>query len=248
MFDLTIEGRTARLTLNRPEARNAIPETAWRALAAALSDVGDARVLIVDAVGAAFCAGADLGDLTRLAADAAAAGGFRAAMRAGLDAVRALSIPTIAAIDGGCYGAGVALAMACDIRLAGEAAIFSIPPARFGITYPFEDVARLVALVGRAQAARLLYGAITIDAQEAARIGLAEEAVAHAGRAADALAQAIAANAPSSIAGLATMIDRAGGPADAAMDALFDESFASDAFVTGFAGLRGVRAKALDRT
>ena len=244
MFDLTIKGHVARLTLNRPVARNAIPQAGWHDIAATLADVAGARVLILDAAPGAFCAGADFADLALLAGDAVAAGRFRLEMRAGLDAVRNLGVPTIAAIDGGCFGAGVALAMACDMRLAGQAAHFSIPPARFGITYPYEDVARLVALVGRAQAARLLYGAITIDAVEAARIGLVGEAVAVAGAAAEALAQAIAAHAPSSIAGLVAMIARAGEPADAASDALFDDSFASEAFAEGLARLRGARARA----
>ena len=241
MFDLTIKGRIARLTLNRPAARNAIPETGWREMAARLSGVGNARVLILDAVPGAFCGGADLGDLARAAGDAAAAGRFRESMRAGVEAFRALQIPTIAAVDGGCFGAGVALAMACDIRLAGKMARFSIPPAKLGITYPFEDIARLVELVGPAQAARLLYGAITIDGEEAARIGLAEQAVEHAGAAADTLADSIAANAPSSLIGLRAMIARAGGSADAATDALFDLSFAGADFAEGIAAMKAKR-------
>jgi enoyl-CoA hydratase/carnithine racemase len=68
----------------------------------------------------------------------------------------------------------VALAMACDLRFAGEGASFAITPAKYGISYPQEDIARLVALVGRGQAARLLLGAGTIDAEEALRIGLAD--------------------------------------------------------------------------
>ena len=95
-------------------------------------------------------------------------------MRAALDALRDLPIPTIASIEGPCYGAGVALAMACDLRIAGRGARFAITPAKIGISYPQEDVHRLVALVGPGQAARLLFTAETIDGAEAERIGLVE--------------------------------------------------------------------------
>lgn len=241
MFDLTRAGHVARLTLDRPATRNAIPQSGWYDLAARLADVGDVRVLILDATGAAFCAGADFGDLARLEGDAAAAGDFRLAMRAGMAAVRALAIPVIAAIQGGCFGAGVALAMACDIRIAATGAKFAIPPAKLGITYPHEDVARLVALVGPGQAARLLYGGAAIDAAEAARIGLVEEVAEDAGFAAAHLAQAIAGNAPSSLAGLKAMIAHAGASGDADTEALFDRSFAGADFAEGMAAMREKR-------
>jgi enoyl-CoA hydratase/carnithine racemase len=95
-------------------------------------------------------------------------------MRGALDALRALPIPTIAWIDGPCYGAGVALAMACDLRIATHDSRFAITPAKMGISFPQEDVHRLVSLVGAGQAARLLFTAASIDGAEAARIGLAE--------------------------------------------------------------------------
>ena len=241
MFDLAADDPVARLTLNRPHARNAIPLAGWRDLAATVARAAGARVLIVDAAGSAFCGGADLVDLATLAGDAEAAGAFRLAMRAATDAIRALPCPTIAAIDGGCFGAGVALVMACDIRIAGAGASFAIPPAKLGITYPFEDVARLVALVGTGQAMRLVAGAETIDAAEAQRIGLVEQAAGSAAEAAGVLAAAIAANAPSSVAGLKAMVLRADAPGHAALNALFDLSFAGSAFAEGIAAMRGKR-------
>ena len=176
MFALAFDGPAARLTLNRPEARNAIPVAGWIELGARAAEAADkgARLLILEGAGSAFCAGADLGGFASLHGDTQAAARFREAMRVGIDGLAALPIPTIAAIDGPCFGAGVALAMACDLRIAGPAASFAITPAKYGISYPQEDVARLVALVGRGQAARLLLGAGTIDSAEAARIGLVE--------------------------------------------------------------------------
>jgi enoyl-CoA hydratase/carnithine racemase len=166
MFRLDSDGDVARLLLDRPEARNAIPAAGWAALSKLLDEIGGARLLIVTGAGGVFCAGADLADLK--------AKGFRENMRAALDRLGALPIPTIALIEGPCYGAGVALAMACDLRVATSTARFAITPAKIGISYPQEDVHRLVALVGPGQAARLLFTAETIDAAEALRIGLAE--------------------------------------------------------------------------
>jgi enoyl-CoA hydratase/carnithine racemase len=176
MFRLHHDGEAARLTLDRPEARNAVPLDGWDALAVLLEQVArsEARLLVVAGAGGAFCAGADLGDFPALNRDEAARVRFREAMRAALDRLRDLAMPAIAWIEGPCYGAGVALAMACDIRIAGPDARFAITPAKMGISYPQEDVHRLVELVGPGQAARLLFTAGSIDGAEAARMGLVE--------------------------------------------------------------------------
>jgi len=201
MFRLAHDGDVARLVLDRPEARNAIPAAGWNELARLLAGV-EGRLLILSGEGGAFCAGADLADFAAMRGDDAACARFRRDMRAALDALRALPIPSVARVDGPCYGAGVALAMACDIRVAGPDARFAITPARIGISYPQEDVHRLVALVGPGQAARLLFTAAEIDRAEAARIGLIE---------ADAIDEAaILANDPASLAELKRAIRLAG--------------------------------------
>jgi enoyl-CoA hydratase len=157
------------------------------------------------------------------------------AMLDGIGAVAASSVPVVAGIEGGCFGAGVALALACDIRVAGVRATFGVPPARFGISYPLADVARLVARVGQGQASRLLLSAETIDAAEAARIGLVELLAEDGG---EAIARAIAANVPESVALLRQKIagmDRAAG------DAAFEASFGSAAFAAVAAGIKAKR-------
>lgn len=245
MFDLIFDGAVARLRLDRPEARNAIPVRGWTRLAEACAEAvrSGARLLILGGTEEAFCAGADLADFPAFAADPGAAAAFRLVMRKGLDSLRDAPLATVAAIEGPCYGAGVALAMACDLRVAGEGARFAITPARFGISYPQEDVARLVALVGPGQASRLLLGAGSIDAAEAARIGLVELAVPDVGSTIGELAGAILANSAESVAVLKRAIRLAAGGAvrDDEQDRRFDALFGSADFAERLAALRPPR-------
>jgi enoyl-CoA hydratase/carnithine racemase len=220
MFRFHQDGDTASLKLDRPEARNAIPATGWAQLEAVLGRCGDARVLVVSGAGGSFCAGADLKDFAGMR-DESARAAFREQMRAALDALGALPIPVVAMIEGPCYGAGVALALACDIRIAAPSARFAITPAKIGISYPLEDVQRLVALVGPGQASRLLFTAGSIDAGEAARIRLVESEAADE----KAIVEAMLANDSASLAALKRTIRRAGEgrDRDSAFDRLFDE-------------------------
>jgi enoyl-CoA hydratase/carnithine racemase len=243
MFDLRIEGPIARLSLNRPEARNAIPLGGWSELAKAAERAqADARVMILSGIKeGAFCAGADIGDFDNFRDQSSARSGFREAMRHGLDGLRDLAIPTIALIEGPCYGAGVALAMACDIRIAGAGGRFAITPAKLGISYPQEDVFRLVALVGPGQASRLLLSAGVIDAAEALRIGLIEILEeSEAAAAADRLAQEIAANDAASLALLKRGIALAttGAVTDQVQAAGFDDLLGSESLTRRLAAHR----------
>jgi enoyl-CoA hydratase/carnithine racemase len=241
MFDLQIDDGVAWLRIGRPEARNAIPLQGWDRLAEAVLQAAEASVLILAGEpGGTFCAGADISDFERLQAEPEARTEFREAIRGGLGALRASPVPSIALVEGACYGAGVALAMACDIRVASPAASFSITPAKLGISYPQEDVHRLLSLVGPGQAARLLYGAEAIDGAEATRIGLAEIVAGEAEAAARALAGAIAANEPASIATLKRGIQLAaeGCVQDEGQDRAFEDLFGSEAVERRLAGYR----------
>jgi len=228
MFRLDFDNDTARLTLDRPEARNAIPAAGWAKLGEAIARVAasEARLLVVTGAERTFCAGADLADFQAMQGDEAAAGRFREEMRAALDALRDLAIPTIARIEGYCYGAGVALAMACDLRLAHPRAQFAITPAKLGISYPQEDVRRLVELSGPGQAARILFSATPLLADKAKAIGLVDADLAHE----TALIAAILANDRESLAVLKQSIRRAaaGVRSDPDMDAGFDALLASE--------------------
>ena len=229
MFDLDLGGDIARLTLRRPEARNAIPLTGWDELAASIGQVAasPARLLIVEGEGGAFCAGADLDDFGKLREDEAERSRFRLAMRGALDGLAGLPIPAIALIEGACYGAGVALALACDVRLAGSGARFAVTPAKMGISFPQEDVHRLVGQIGRGAASRLLFTGEAIEVGEAMRIrlvdGLADEG--------EALVAAILAADAVSVASLKRAISLAAADirSDPEQDRLFEALFRSDA-------------------
>lgn len=236
MFTIDSTDRIARIGLDRAQARNAIAIDQWPILTAHLREVAasSARVLIVgSSVAGIFSAGADLGDLEGLAQDPALRTRFRTGMAEAFETLATLPIATIAAVDGGCYGAGVGLTLACDMRIAGDKAAFAITPAKVGIVYPWGDVARLTALVGPGQASRLLMTGMTIDADEALRIGLVEQRADAAETGALALAETIAANARGSVAGLKRII--AGDPAS---DRLFENAFGGDDFREGLAAFR----------
>lgn len=227
----------ARIRLDNPAGRNALSLDDWHALSATVDEAAtsEAKVLIVESTDPGiFCAGSDLRELAALASDVEARSSFREGMRRGLDRLRDLPIPTIAAIDGPCMGAGVALALACDIRFAGKRACFAVTPARLGISYPQEDVARLARAVGRGQAARLLFGAVTIDAREAERIGLVELLVVSAASEAETFARAVAGNASSSVRALKSMLFEERSQCEA-YDRSFDSFFADQAFLEGLA-------------
>lgn len=226
MIDLDQQGGVASLTLDRPAQRNALATTDWRTLADTIAAIPhDATVVLLrSSTAGIFSAGADLRDLARLADEPARRAPFRQAMRQAIDALAALPMPVVAVIEGGCFGAAVALALAADLRIATDASVFAIPPARLGIAYPAEDVASLADRIGTAQAARLLFTGATIDAAEAHRIGLVDAIGDGA-----ALAQAVAANDAAALVTLKAMLRT---PADPGHARAFEDSFGNPRFAT----------------
>jgi len=239
MIDVHWDGPIATIALGRGGARNAVPVAGWEQLAAHAADLGDARAVILRSdMPAMFSAGADISEFAQLQTDPAARTRFRLAMRAAIEAVAALPMPVLAAIDGGCFGAAVALILAADLRIAGDAAQFAVTPARLGLGYPREDVARLAAQVGRGRAGELLFTADAIDADAAARIGLVERRVPHAGTGAIALAQRIAENAPSAVRQLKRALHH---PGDTRLDIAFEAAFAGAELAEGLAAFQARR-------
>lgn len=239
MIEVRWDGPIATIALARGDARNAVPIAGWERLAEIAAGLGDARVVVLRSdMEGIFSAGADIGEFPELVADPGARTRFRRAMRAGIEALAALPMPVIAAIDGGCFGAAVALILAADLRIAGDGAQFAVTPARLGLGYPREDVARLSAQVGRGRASELLFTGAAIDADAAARIGLVERRAPEAGAAADALARQIAGNAPAALRQLKRALQR---PADADLDTAFEAAFGGGELAEGLAAFHDRR-------
>lgn len=192
-------GDIAYLVVDRPSALNALNAQVLSDLSDALDeiDLNVIRCVIVRGAGEkSFVAGADIAQMKDLNAAQGEAFG-----KQGNDVMlklEKLPIPTIAAVGGYALGGGCELAMACDIRICSDTAVFGQPEVGLGITPGFGGTQRLVRLVGAGMAKQMIYTARNIKAEEAYRIGLVnavyplEELYA----AAEKLAKQIASNAP----------------------------------------------------
>jgi enoyl-CoA hydratase/carnithine racemase len=170
-----IEGAIAQLVLNRPDKRNALRRSMWTAIPELVAEAaghGDVKVLILRGAPGAFCAGADIAEFEEVFASPEAARAYHGVVHAAYDAIASLPKPTIALVQGVCFGGGCALSLCCDLRYADDSARFCIPPARLGLAYSLAETKRLVDLVGPAKAKEMLMGAHVVAADEALRIGL----------------------------------------------------------------------------
>jgi enoyl-CoA hydratase/carnithine racemase len=175
---LSVESGVAALTLDRPEARNALTPELIAELVRTIEEVGAdpaVRAVVLRGAGGSFCSGYDLNRLTSPGTDEA--GRERDEVERVCSALRALPMPALAAVTGIASGAGCDLAMSCDVRFATEDARFAMPPARLGILYSAEGVSRLTALVGPAVAKELLFTGAPIDAERALAVGLVNRIV-----------------------------------------------------------------------
>jgi len=177
-IELTRIDEFALITLNRPQALNALSFTLIRDLAGRLDEVAksDARALIITGAGAkSFCAGADIKELTGRGLVAQKQGGeFGQATFAKLDA---LPMPSVAVINGYAFGGGLELALACTFRLATRNAKMGTPEIKLGLIPGYGGTQRLPRVVGEARALEMVMTGRTVDAEEAQRIGLVSRLV-----------------------------------------------------------------------
>lgn len=185
------QGACLIATLNRPADGNAMSLAVARELAAvvaACATDGSLRAFVITGAGARFfCTGGDVKAYARVATAEELNRVFDL-IRDLLDAIEALHCPVIAAINGYAIGGGAELVLACDLRVMDATAQIGFPQSRLGILPGWDGIGRLVPLIGRGAAARLLLTGKRVDAAEALRIGLIDE-VAPGGQC---LAQAIA--------------------------------------------------------
>ena len=178
LVEVTKKNNIAVITMNRPEALNALNKAVFAEFEAALDDVekdNDVYVVIITGAGRAFIAGADIGEMAPMnVAEGLAFSelGNRILLRVDL-----MEKPTIAAVNGFALGGGCEMALACDIRLASEKAKFGQPEVGLGIIPGFGGTQRMARIIGTGPAMELIYTADTIDANRALEIGMVNHVV-----------------------------------------------------------------------
>jgi methylglutaconyl-CoA hydratase len=206
------EGGAVWVTLNRPDARNALSKAVnleLARLARELSDDPDVRAVVLTGAGdAAFCAGADLKE--RKGVPAAQAKPYIDAISGGIDAWAHITKPTICALNGSAYGGGLELALACDFRIAVTTAEVGLTEVKLGIMPGAGGTQRLPRLIGAAAAKEMILLGRRIGAERALAIGLVSAVVAPGDlrTAVDAMLGELAGCAPRSVAMAKAAIDR----------------------------------------
>jgi methylglutaconyl-CoA hydratase len=169
------DGPRLRVTIARPERRNAFDAALIAELAAAFSDVGDARVVILAGDGPSFCAGADV-DWQRSAIDLSYDENVEDAMRlyGMMEAIDGCPAPVVARVQGYALGGGSGVVACCDVAIAGEDAVFGFSEVNLGII-PAVISPFVVPRIGAGAARRYFLTGERFDARTALRIGLVHE-------------------------------------------------------------------------
>lgn len=215
--DLLVErdGHVVRLTINRPQKRNAMSLSMWQALgdhAEAYSCDGDVRVLILAGAGdKSFCAGNDISEFPTLRSTPEQRKHYDAVTTRAYTALRTFPKPTIARVAGFCIGGGLELAQLCDLQVAADTAEFAVTPAKLGIGYKLDDILLLTGNLSAKHAKELLFTGARFSSADALRWGLINRSVPEGelDEVVDALAKQIAANAPLSVAAAKAIVGEA---------------------------------------
>lgn len=232
---VSVDDSVATIAIDNPAKRNAFDLEMWRSLPpimAALEQAPEVRVIILRGAGhSAFASGADISEFETHRAGAEGGRLYEAENEAAFWAVAHCAKPVIAMIRGFCLGGGFGLAIACDLRVVSDNAVFGIPAARLGVGYPPGAMKMIVAAIGAPAAKDLFYTARRIGAAEAERLGVAQRLVPDDELEATtiALAHSIAQNAPLTIRAAKAAIDATTGLAKPGRDpaALADLCFDS---------------------
>jgi 2-(1,2-epoxy-1,2-dihydrophenyl)acetyl-CoA isomerase len=177
-----VEERVAVLTLHRPEARNALTMELKQALARTLPELGrdpEVGALLLTGAGGAFCAGGDTKGMAREGRPPSVEDRVRQLRwEHGIPwLLHRMDKPTLAALPGPAAGAGLALALACDLRLAAESAFVTTSYARLGLSGDYGSSWFLTQLVGTARARELFFTGDRLSARECERLGLVNRVV-----------------------------------------------------------------------
>jgi enoyl-CoA hydratase/carnithine racemase len=170
----------AAITISNPARRNAVSLDMWQQITELVGQADkDASVRLITLRGTSgtFVSGADISEFETTRSTAEKAAHYEAQNRAAFAALRDARTPTLALVEGFCFGGGVGLAAACDLRFAASNAKVCIPAAKLGLAYPVAGVRDVVQLIGPARTKRLFFSAETIDAKTALDYGFFEEVV-----------------------------------------------------------------------
>jgi enoyl-CoA hydratase len=173
-----VDGIT-KITLNRPQAMNALNPALLRELGQALDGLrtdADLACVVITGTGRAFCAGVDIKSMDEGSEENSAKARTKLALKV-IDAIETLEAPVIAAVNGYCFTGGIELALACDMIVASATAAFGDTHAKWGLTAIWGGTQRLPRVVGVMKAKELMFTCATISAQEAKEIGLVNRVV-----------------------------------------------------------------------
>ncbi len=199
------------LTLANPSRRNALDDGMLARLEAALALPPSVRALLVRGAGGTFCSGYDL---TSLAPPAEEGRLPDDALMAVFSRLEQHPVPSVALVQGAAFGAGFDMATACDFRVGTPETVFCMPPARLGVVYSEEGMARAARAVGLARARLLFLTARKLEGEAALAWGLLDEChpEPQAEQAALALCQTLASHAPLAVAGMKEALRLLGQP------------------------------------
>jgi enoyl-CoA hydratase len=245
-----LDGHVATITLCNKDRYNAMSLAMWLKLADTLKqlDANPAvRAVVLRGEGdKAFVSGADISEFGAQRNTSAGVAAYDEAVAQAQGALSSLRCPVIAAVSGICYGGGLGLILACDLRYGSPGAKFRMPAARLGLGYAFKGIGRMVAILGAAKASELFYTARVYDAQNAASMGLLGSVQADVFAYAANTAAEIAANAPLTIqaAKLAmnALLSGNAGTAPPQVNAAVEACFASSDYAEGRAAFAEKRA------
>ncbi|TKR54458.1 enoyl-CoA hydratase [Allopusillimonas ginsengisoli] len=172
------QGAVAHLIIDHPGKRNALTLEMWEGLPGLVAETDadkDIRIVVLEGAGENFAAGSDISEFSKLRSTPDDIARYNTISSLAVHSLLSLSKPLVARIKGSCVGAGMALAVHCDLRYATEDAQFSIPAGKLGIGYRHLWVQRLCALVGPAKAKEIMFSAGRYQAESALGMGLVNQ-------------------------------------------------------------------------
>jgi enoyl-CoA hydratase len=237
------QGGIGRLIFNNPERHNAVSLDMWEATERILKDFVDddeIRVIVLTGAGGkSFVSGADISKFDQERGTEEAVLHYNTRVGAVNRFIHNIPKPTIAEINGYCIGGGLGLAVCCDIRFCSEKSKFGLPAAKLGLGYTFENLKRLVDLVGPGLSRDITFSARQITAEEALRAGLVQRILPEEELADFVVdyANTVAGNAPLTVKSMKHIINealKAESDRDPTVgDRLVDDAFASEDYIEG---------------